>query len=137
MVLYVLGKSHLIHSSHNYSQEEVSKGPPLPLLSPSPAPHPLLHSTLPQLYPTHTACPTRLPFPSPSCPTGLQDYLLCWEMAVAAVAHTYVFSYTDFQQHFDGLSDHVKRSHIRAAMHDMIVQHDFAQVPAPHLPTLI
>jgi hypothetical protein len=56
-------------------------------------------------------------------------------MAVAAVAHTYVFSYTDFQQHFDGLSDHVKRSHIRAAMHDMIVQHDFAQVAAPRLPT--
>lgn len=29
--------------------------------------------------------------------TGLQDFLICFEMAVAAIAHYYVFSYTEYE----------------------------------------
>lgn len=51
----------------------------------------------------------RLPW-SHVCYAGLQDWLLCWEMAAAALAHRKCFSYHDFTEHFNGTAAAAQRA---------------------------
>ena len=51
--------------------------------------------------------------------TGLQDFLICLEMAIAAICHYFVFSYTEYEQEEIEANENssLKRSKQRALLH--------------------